>query len=127
MSDTKNLKFSRWVTDNISVKNKTLSKGWQAKSLAGTDGMARLSYKWASRSVKSVLSSRPWWFLQELMNHEIINLFWYVCLVYALLPVLFLNPFLWNILRTPAGALLGYDSRSDYYSQKSKRLKHHLL
>lgn len=59
------------------------------------------------------------------MNREIINLFWHVYLLYSFLPVLFLNPFLWNIMWSSGRTGLGYDSRYDNDSQKSKKLNDH--
>jgi hypothetical protein len=56
------------------------------------------------------------------MNYEIINLFCHVCCVYSFLPVLFLNPFLWNIMWSSGRTGLGYDSRYDNDSQTSKKL-----
>jgi len=56
------------------------------------------------------------------MNREIINLFFHVYCVYSFLPVLFFNPFLWNIMWGSGRTWLGYDSRYDNDSKKSKKL-----
>jgi hypothetical protein len=69
------------------------------------------------------LSLKGWaFFLQEVMNREIINLFCHVYCVYSFLPVLFINPLFWNIMWGSTRTGLGYDSRYDNDSQKSKKL-----
>ena len=56
------------------------------------------------------------------MNLENINLFCHIYCIYSFFSVLFFNPFLWDILWGSGRTGLGYDSRYDNDSQKSKKL-----
>jgi len=70
--------------------------------------------------VRSFFERMGFFYLPEVMNHEIIDLFWYVQRVCSLLSILYLCPVMGSGMDNICCTVLGHGSRIGAYPRKTK-------
>jgi len=70
--------------------------------------------------VRSFFERMGFFYLPEVMNHEIIDLFWYVQRVCSLLSILYLCPVMGSGMDNICCTVLGHGSRIGAYPRQTK-------